>query len=125
VAAAMAKKEALWLSKLLKALGVDGGAVQMREDNRSFFALVNIPEATKRTMHGDVVYQMVREYQAHGDVASYFLLSAEMPADGLTKPLPSPALMASGMPSGLLKTWARLCGAPSLATPRWGSAAAP
>jgi len=39
----------------------------------------------------DVAYHMVRDYQMRGDVAFYFLPSAEMPADGLTKPLPSPA----------------------------------
>jgi len=94
VAAAMATKEALWLRKLLSALGVDGGAVPMGEDNQSCLALVNNPEATGRTKHVDVAYHMVRDYQARGDVAFYFLPSAEMPADGLTKPLPSPAFTA-------------------------------
>ena len=94
VAAAMATKEALWLRKLLSALGVDGGAVPMGEDNQSCLALVNNPEATGRTKHVDVAYHMVRDYQARGDVAFYFLPSAEMPADGLTKPLPLPAFMA-------------------------------
>jgi len=37
---------------------------------------------------------MVRDYQARGDVAFYFLPSADMPADRLTKPLPSPAFTA-------------------------------
>jgi len=54
VAAAMATKEALWLRKLLPALGVDGGAVAMGEDNQSCLALVNNPEATGRTKHVDV-----------------------------------------------------------------------
>jgi len=35
VAAEMATKDALWLRKLLSALGVDGGAVAMGEDNQS------------------------------------------------------------------------------------------
>jgi len=91
VATAMATKEALWLWKLLSALGADGGAVPMGEDNQSCLALVNNPEATGRTKHVDVAYHMVRDYQARGDVAFYFLPSAEMPADGLTKPLRSPA----------------------------------
>jgi len=94
VAAAMATKEALWLHKLLLALGVDGGAVPMGEDNQSCLALVNNPEATGRTKHVDVAYHQVRDYQARGDVAFYFLPSAEMPTDGLTKPLPSPAFTA-------------------------------
>jgi len=91
VAAAMATKEALWLQKLLLALGVDGGAVPREEDSQSCLAPVNNPEATGRSKHVDVVNHMVRDYQARGDVAFYFLPSAEMPADGLTKPLPSPA----------------------------------
>jgi len=94
VVAAMATKEALWLRKLLLALGVDDGAVPMGEDNQSCLALVNNPEATGRTKQVDVAYHMVRDYQARGDVAFYFLPSAEMPADGLTNPLPSPALTA-------------------------------
>jgi len=94
VAAAMATKEALWLCKLLSALGVDGGAVAMVEDNESCLALGNNPEATGRTKHVDVAYHMVRNYQAREDVAFYFLSSADMPADGLTKPLPSPAFTA-------------------------------
>jgi len=94
VAAAMATKEARWLRKLLLALGVDGGAVPMGEDNQSCLEMVNNPEATGRTNHVDVAYHMVRDYQARADVAFYFLPSAEMPAHGLTKPLPVPAFTA-------------------------------
>ena len=94
VAAAMATREALWLRKLLSALGVDGGLVAMGEDNQSCLALVINPKATGRTKHIDVAYHMVRDYQARGDVAFYFFPSADMPADGLTKPLPSPAFTA-------------------------------
>jgi len=94
VAAAMATKEALWLRKLLGVLGVDGQAVPMGEDNQSCLALINKPEATSRTKHVDVAYHMVRDYRTRGDVAFYILPSAEMPADGLTKPLPLPAFTA-------------------------------
>ena len=94
VVAAMATKEALWLRKLLVALGVDGGAVPMGEDNQSCLALVNNPEATGRTKHVDVAYHMNRDYQARGDVALNLPPRDEMPADGRTKPLPSPAFTA-------------------------------
>jgi len=94
VAAAMATKESLWLRKLLSALGGDGGAVPVGKDNKSCLALGNNPEATGRTKHVDVAYHMVYNYQARGDVAFYFLPSVEMPANGLTKPLPSPAFTA-------------------------------
>jgi len=66
----------------------------MEKDNQSCLALVNNPEATGRTKHVDVAYHIVRDYQARGDEAFYFLPSAEMPADGLTKPLPLPAFTA-------------------------------
>ena len=58
---------------------------------RTADAGVNNPEATGRTKHVDIAYHMVRDYQARGNVAFFFLSSADMPADGLTKPLPSPA----------------------------------
>jgi len=32
-----------------------------------------------------------QQYVARGEVAFYFLPSADMPADGMTKPLPAPA----------------------------------
>jgi len=94
VAAAMATREALWLRKLLSALSVDGGAVAMGGDNQSCLVLFNNPEAMGRTKHVYVAYHMIRDYQARGDVAFYFLPSADMPADGLPKPLPSPAFTA-------------------------------
>jgi len=94
VAAAMATKEALWVRKLLGVLGVDGQFVPMGEENQSCLALINNSEATGRTKHVAVVYHMMRDYQTLRDVAFYFRPSAEMPADGLTKPLPSPAFMA-------------------------------
>ena len=94
MAAATATKEALWLRKLLEVLGVDGQAVTKGEDNQSCFAMINNPRATGRTEHVDVAYHMVRDYQTRGDVAFNVLPSAEVPADGLTKPLPSPALTA-------------------------------
>ena len=75
-------------------LGVDGQAVPIGEDNQSCLALINKPEATGHTKHVEVAYHMVRDYQTRGDVAVYSPFSAEIPADGLTKPLPSPAFTA-------------------------------
>ena len=94
VAAAKATKKALWLRKLLFELDAEVGAVLMGEENQSCLLLVNNPDATGRTEHVDVFYHMVRDYLAREDAAFYFLPRAEMPADGLTRPLPSPALTA-------------------------------
>jgi len=106
VAAAMATKEALWLRKLLSELGVDGDAVPMGEDNQACLALVNNPEATVRTKHVDVAHNVVRDYVARGEVTFYFLPSADMPADGMTKPLPAPAFTLLGVSSALARIWA-------------------
>jgi len=94
VAVAMGTKEALWLWKLMLALGVPGGEVPMGEDNQSCLALVNNHEAVRRTKHVDLACHMICDYQERGDVAFYFLASAEIPAVGLIKPQPSPALTA-------------------------------
>jgi len=91
VAAAMATKEALWLRKLLSQLGVDWDAFPIGEDNQACLALVNNPEATGRTRHVDVAYHMVRDYVVRKEASFYFLPSADMPADGMKKPLPAPA----------------------------------
>ena len=94
VAAAMATKKALWLRKLLGVLDVDGEAVLMGEDNQPCLALINNSAATGRTNHVDFAYHTVRDYQTRRDVAFYFLPSAKLPADGLTKPLPATAFTA-------------------------------
>jgi len=102
------------------ALGVDGGAVPMGEDNQSCLALVNNPEATGRTKQVDVAYHMVREYQARGDLTSYFLPSAEMPADGLTKPLPSPAFTDVRAAVGVGEDLGAIARSPELGDPHLG-----
>jgi len=120
-AAAMSTKEALWIRKLLWALGGDGGAVPMGEDDQSCLALLNNPEVTGRTKHVDVAYHMVRDYQARGDVAFYFLPSAEMPADGLTKPLPSPAFRAFRAAVGAAEDLGAVARGDEVADPQLGA----
>jgi len=70
-AATMATKQALRLRKLSSALGVDGGAVPMGEDNQACLALVNNPKATGRSKHVDVAYRTVRNNVARVDVIFY------------------------------------------------------
>jgi len=93
VAAVMAAKKALWVRKLLSALAVDGRAVPMAGDKQACLTLVKNMEATGRTKHEDVAYHMVRDSEARGEVTFYFLPGVDMPEDGLTKPLPAPALI--------------------------------
>jgi len=91
VAADREIKEALWLRKLLSEPGVDGDAVPKGEHNRACLSFVNTPKATGSTKLVDVACHMVRDYVARGEVAFYFLSSADMLADGMTKQLPAPA----------------------------------
>jgi len=92
----------------------------MGEDNQSCLALVNNPEATGRTKYVDVAYHMVRDYQARGDVAFYFLPSADMPADGLTKPLPSSAFTAFRAAVGVGEDLGAVARGAELGTPLLG-----
>jgi len=94
VAASMATTEALWLRELLSEMGVDGDAEPLGEDNQACLALGSTLVATGRTKHFDVAYHMVRDYVARGEVSFYILPSADMPVNGMTKPLPAPALTA-------------------------------
>ena len=83
----------------------------MGEDNQACLALFNNPEETGHTKHADVAYHMVHDYVARGDVTFYFLPSAEMPADGLTKALPGPAFKAFRDAAGVAPDMALSAGA--------------
>jgi len=125
VAAAIENKEALWLWKLLLALGATGGDVPMGEENQSCLALVNNHDAARRTKHVDLACHMIRDYQARGDVASYFLPSAECRRTGSQSRCRRRLSRLLWLPSGTVKTWARLRVLPTLATPCWENAEAP
>lgn len=51
------------------------------------------PEGTGRAKHIDVAKHIVRDRVALGEVAFFYTPRTEMVADGLTKPLASPAVL--------------------------------
>ena len=91
ISAAAATKEALWYRKLLVDLGEPLTTLKIGEDNNACLAMVNNPEGTVRAKHIDMAHHMVRDRVARGEVAFYRVPTAEMAADGFTKPLPAAA----------------------------------
>ena len=57
-------------------------------------ALIANPEGTGRAKHIDTAHHFVRERAALGEVKFHYQPGAELVADGLTKALSGPALMA-------------------------------
>jgi hypothetical protein len=67
------------------------GPVKVYVDNQSAIALGKNPEFHKRSKHIDVQYHYVQEQVQAGRIATPYLPTAQMVADGLTKAL-SPEL---------------------------------
>jgi len=91
LAAAAATKEALWYRKLLADLGEARTTIAIGEDNQACLAMLTNPEGTGRAKHIDIAHHMVRDRVARGEVSFHYTPTAEMAADGLTKPLPAAA----------------------------------
>jgi len=94
IAAAAATKEALWLRKLLADVGEPVNSIRIAEDNTAYLSIINNPEGVGRAKHVDISHHMVRERVLRGEVTFFHLPTADMVADGLTKPLPVPAFTA-------------------------------
>ena len=90
MAATQAAKEAIWLRCFLTELGYTGpdiDSVTINCDNQGAIALTKNPEFHARTKHIDIQWHYVREQVEKGAVTLRFVGTAEMVADGLTKPL--------------------------------------
>jgi transposase InsO family protein len=83
-----AAKEAVWLRLLLSEMGhPQDGATPIHADNQSAIALASNPEYHARSKHIDIQYHYVREKVDDQTVTFVYTPTAEMIADGLTKPL--------------------------------------
>jgi len=67
--------------------------IRIGEHNRSCLAMVANREGTGWAKHSDVAHHTARERVVRGEVEFYHPLTAEMAADGFTKPLPATALV--------------------------------
>ena len=88
VAASLTSKEVVWARRLLTDLGFPQlKPTPLFSDNQSAIRLVQNPEFHKRTKHIDVVYHLIREIQARGDITICYVPTRLQLADILTKAL--------------------------------------
>ena len=88
VAASLTSKEVVWARRLLSDLGFPQlNPTPLYSDNQSAIRLVLNPEFHKRTKHIDVLFHLIREFQARGDIAVSYVPTRLQLADILTKSL--------------------------------------
>ena len=88
VAASLTSKEVVWARRLLSDLGFSQNKpTPLFLDNQSAICLVQNPEFHKRTKHIDVVYHLIREIQARGEITLFYVPTRLQLADILTKAL--------------------------------------
>jgi hypothetical protein len=94
LALSQAAKEALFVSRLLKELGVEIDArIRIECDNSQTIRLVHAEIATLKTnlRHVDIHNHWLRQEVQRGNITVCYTRSAEMMADGMTKALPKGA----------------------------------
>jgi transposase InsO family protein len=89
MAIAEACKEAIYLKNLLSEIASCDYSIVLFNDNQGAQRLTENPLFHKRTKHIDVRHHFVRESVANNLVKIVYLPTSEMPADLLTKGLPS------------------------------------
>jgi hypothetical protein len=87
VALASATREAVWLRRLLRELGVDQSSVVIHEDNQGAIALASNAVVNQRSKHIDVRYHFVRDCVSAGLITLDYLPTEDMIADLFTKAL--------------------------------------
>ena len=89
MAAAATIKEALWLRKLLRDLGMDLSCITIKADSQSSIKLLKNPIISNRSKHIDIVHHFARERVARNEVTFEYIRTDHMVADALTKPVPT------------------------------------
>jgi hypothetical protein len=86
-------KTTQWLAQILRDIGCleligeDGKTVQMLADNQGAIALAKNPHLHERSRHIDICHHYIRDLVQRGRVKIKYIPTAEMVADGFTKPL--------------------------------------
>jgi hypothetical protein len=90
-------KEAVWLRNILRKLCLrPKSALPLHVDNKGAEALAKNPEHHTWTKHIDARYHFVRHCVKRGRLQIFHVLTVEMLADMLTKPLPRVQLESHG-----------------------------
>ena len=85
-----AGKEAIWLQRILEALGLidySPSPTLIYEDNQGTIALAENPEFHRRTKHIDIRYHWIRDAIGRKLITLEHISTREQAADGLTKAL--------------------------------------
>lgn len=90
VAASETVKEAVWLRRFFKEIGMEIGPLPIMCDNQSAIRLVKNPEFHQRTKHIDVRYYFIRGSQEADEIDISYVETERQLADILTKPLANP-----------------------------------
>ncbi|KAM2793311.1 hypothetical protein PS2_004857 [Malus domestica] len=85
MAVAEAIKEAIWIHRLIRDLGVDQKQVQVHCDSQSAIYLAKYHVHHARTKHIYVRYHFVREVVGEGEIILQKILTKDNPADMLTE----------------------------------------
>ena len=102
-----ATKHAIWTQRLLADVRQDPNekGILVYCDNDSSLRLVRNPGYHSRTKHIDVQYHFIHDEFEKGTVKFEFCPTADMLADGMTKPLPKPAFQDKRTRIGLTNVW--------------------
>jgi hypothetical protein len=68
-------------------IGKDPRLVDMRADNQGAIALAKNPHLHERSKHIDISYHHIRDLEERNKLKITYVPTAEMVADGFTKPL--------------------------------------
>ena len=93
IALATCAKQGQWIAQvfrdlqLAKYIGRNPRLVQMLGDNQGAIALTENAHLNERSKHVDICYHFIRDLAEKGDLRVDYIPTAEMVADGMTKPL--------------------------------------
>lgn len=86
-------KQGQWIAQVLRDMGFpeyisdDQNTVEMRADNQGAIALVKNPHLHERSKHIDISYHHIRDLEEQKKMKITYVPTADMVADGFTKPL--------------------------------------
>jgi hypothetical protein len=83
-----ATREAIWLKNLLIEVGIKINTVEIKGDNTGAINLAYNPEYHQRTKHTATRYYYVRQEVDNKNIKVDYISTNDIPANGLTKPLP-------------------------------------